>query len=303
VERQVIPARGAAVSTTRRLLSTQGTLTAVSRRGDEVRSFSFHAPDAETTADELRAALARAAQAREAPAPLQEGETDVVLAGGCAAVFFHEILSHPLEAGQESPLSGLEQARLAVPELEVRDDPTRLDLFGGYEQDDEGVSPRPVKLLDAGRLGNRLTDRAHAPRGSSNGHARRASPADGPLPRSSNVLVAPGHALADEMARRLSSGLWIDELEGGSVELASGRFRLHFPRARRVRRGRLADECGPGILAGEILPALKSIEAGLGREVRVYRALGFCARGGQVVPTQGAAPDVLVRRLSVRSVR
>jgi predicted Zn-dependent protease len=301
VARQVIPAHGAPASSNRRLISIEGALTAASRRGDEVRSFSFHAPDAETTPDELRVALARAAEPRGAPAPCGDGQTDVVLAGGCAALFFHEILSHPLEAGQGSPLSGLEQARVAVAELDVRDDATRLDLFGGYERDDEGVAPRPVKLLDMGRVAGILTDRAHAPRGASNGHARRAGPADAPLPRGANVLVAPGHAGTDEMARRLSSGFWIEDLDQGSVELASGRFRLHFPRARRVRRGRLADECGAGILAGEILPALKSIEAGLGREARPYRALGFCARAGQVVPVQGVAPDVLVRSLSVRS--
>jgi predicted Zn-dependent protease len=303
VFRQVVPAHGPASSSTRRLLSLEGTFTAASRRGDEVRAFSFHAPGSEATADELRAALARAAQPRETSAPLPEGETDVALAGGCAAVFFHEILSHPLEAGQESPLAGLEQARVAVPELEVRDDATRLDLFGGFEHDDEGVRPRSVKLLDAGHLAGRLTDRAHASPGTSNGHGRRAGPADLPLPRGSNVVVAPGHCNDDELARRLASGIWIEDLDGGSVELASGRFRLHFPRARRVRRGRLADESGAGWLAGEILPALKSIEGAVGHEVHPYRALGFCARGGQVVPVGGVAPAILVRGLAVRSPR
>ncbi len=301
VERLVIPARGGAAAASRRLLSLEGTFTAASRRGDERRNFSFHAPLADSTADELRAELTRAVEPRERPGSCGEGETDVVLAGGCAAVLFHEILSHPLEAGAESALSGLEQARLAAAELEVRDDPSRLDLFGGYERDDEGVAPRAVKLLDAGRLSGRLTDRSHGP-GLSNGHARRGGPEDFPLPRGANVLVAPGHATIEEMIRRLSSGLWIDEIDGGSVELASGRFRLRFPRARRVRRGRLADECGAGLLAGEILPVLRSIDPALGREARPYRALGWCARGGQVVPVQGSAPDLLVRRIAVRSL-
>ena len=299
IERRVIPARGAAAAASRRLLSLEGSFTAVSRRGDERRGFSFHAPLADSTADELRAALARAAEPRESANPCGQGETDVVLAGGCGAVLFHEILSHPLEAGAESPLSGLEQARLAAPEIEVRDDPTRLDLFGGYERDDEGTLPRAVKLLDAGRLSGRLTDRSHGP-GPSNGHARRAGPGDAPLPRGSNVLIAPGHSTAEEMVRRLSSGLWIDEVDGGSVELASGRFRLRFPRARRVRRGRMADECGAGLLSGEILAVLASVDPALGREAHPYRSLGWCAHGGQVVPVQGCAPDILVRRIAVR---
>lgn len=297
--RQVIPARGAAVAFGRRLLSLEGTFTAVSRRGDETRDFSFHAPVGESTFEELRVALNHAAEPRETATPCGEGEMDIVLAAGCAAMLFHEILSHPLEAGAESPLNGLEQARLAAAEVDIRDDATRLDLFGGYEQDDEGTVPRPVKLVDAGRLSGRLTDRTHGP-GPSNGHSRRAGPQDAPLPRGSNVVVAPGHSAAEEMTRRLSSGLWIEQIDGGSVELASGRFRLRFPRARRVRRARMADECGPGFLSGEILPILRSIDPGIGREVRSYRSLGWCSHGGRVVPVGGAAPDVLIRRFAVR---
>jgi len=301
IDRQLIPPRGAAASFSRRLLSLEGSFTAASRRGDETRRFAFHAPLADATGDELKSALARAAEPRDTANPCGDGETDAVLAGGCAAVLFHEILSHPLESGVESPLSGLEQARLAPSEVEVRDDPGRLDLFGGYERDDEGTAPRAVKLLDAGRLAGRMTDRSHGP-APSNGHSRRAGPEDAPLPRGSNVIVAPGPATSEEITRRLAAGLWIEEIDGGSVELASGRFRLRFPRARRVRRGRLADECGGGFLSGEILPVLSSIDPALGREQRPYRALGWCARGGLVVPIQGCAPDVLVRRLRVRAI-
>lgn len=301
VSRQIIPARGPASLSTRRLLSLDGTFVAASRRGDETRAFSFHAPDSAALPDELRAALTAAAEPRERPAPCGEGETDVVLAEGCAAVLFHEILSHALESEDPSPLSPLGEARLSVSDLDVRDDATRLDLFGGYEHDDEGIGPRPVKLLDTGRLAGRLTDRSRAAPGASNGHARRAGPADLPLVRGANIVVAAGHATSAEMARRLHSGLWIDRFDSGSIELSSGRFRLRFPRARRVRRGRLADECGAGVLAGEILAALRSVEAGLGRDVRPCRSLGWCSRGGQVVPVQGAAPEILLRKIAFRS--
>src|SRR5512143_1238082 len=207
--RQVIASRGAPPPCTRRLISIEGTFVAQSRRGDETRAFSFHAPDLETSGDELRAALALAAEPRDPRVPCLEGDADVVLSAGCGAVLFHEILSHPLESGAESPLADLEQARVTVPELEVRDDASRLDLFGGYERDDEGVRPRPVKLLDGGRVAGRLTDRAGAGSAGSNGHARRAGPADAPLVRGSNVVVSPGNATTEEMARRLNNGVWI----------------------------------------------------------------------------------------------
>jgi predicted Zn-dependent protease len=298
--RQIISAGGDAVTAARRLVSIEGEFTAASRRRDEARLFSLHTPDIEMAGDSVRAAFEEAAAPREKAVPCTAGEIGVVFAGGCAAILFHEILSHPGEAGAGSPLESLADARVAVSELTVRDEPGRLDLFGGYEADDEGTRPRPVRLLDAGRLAGRLTDRAHRGRSASTGHARRARPSDPPLPRGSNIVVAPGNVTEDEMARRLQTGLWIEQLRGGSVELSSGRFRLSFPRARRVRRGRLADEIGPGTIAGDILSVLKQIEGGLGRETRSCLSLGWCARDGQVIPVGGEAPAVLVRRLSLR---
>jgi predicted Zn-dependent protease len=102
------------------------------------------------------------------------------------------------------------------------------------------------------------------------------------------------------MTRRLQSGLWIEEFRGGSVDLAAGSFRLHFPRARRVRRGVLSDELGPGWIAGSLVDTLRRIEVA-SRRVRICRALGWCAREGQVVPVQGESPDVLIRRTAVEA--
>jgi TldD protein len=300
-ERSVVADAGRSGTSVRRLISLEGRFTAASRAGDEERVFSFHAPQSESVDDELKSELAAAASPRDRPVPAPPGETDVLLSGGSAAVFFHEVLGHPLEADAEtSPLRHLPDARVSVPDLEVLDDPRRLDLFGGYERDDEGVAPRAVRLVASGRLGGRITDRAHATAPGSTGHGRRSGPADAPRPRGANVVVSPGSADSDEMLRRLGSGLWIEAFSGGSVELASGTFRLRFPRARRVRRGRLSDELGGGILAGEILPALGGIEPVMGRDVRPCRSFGWCSRAGEVVPVGGESPDVLLRRLTVR---
>jgi len=301
-ERRVVADGGRSAVSARRLLSLEGRFVAASKAGDEERVFAFHAPATDAASEELRTALARAAEPRERPVPVPSGETDVVLAGGSAAVFFHEALGHPLEADAgPSPLKNLPNARVAATALDVADDPRRLDLFGGYEFDDEGTAPRGARLVTSGLLGGPLSDRAHGASSGSSGHGRRAAASEPPSPRGSNIVVAEGGADADEMLRRLNNGLWIEDLSGGSVEIASGTFRLRFPRARRVRRGRFADELGGGVLAGEILPALGGIEPVFGREARPCRTFGWCARGGQVVPVGGAAPEVIVRRLSVRA--
>jgi TldD protein len=301
-ERRVVSPGRPSAAWTRRLVSVDGRFTAASRPGDEERPFAFHAPDSESTADELRAALSAAGAPRDQAAPVPEGRLDVLLAEGCAAVLFHEILSHALEAGAGgSPLDALAGARVAVPELEVADDARRLDLFGGYEYDDEGTPPKPVKLLHVGTVSGRILDRAHAGSSGSTGHGRRSAATEPPLARGSNVVVSGGSATQEEMLRRLQSGLWIDQFGGGSVDLAAGTFRLHFPRARRVRRGALADELGPGWISGEMIETLHHIEPAFSRQVRACRALGWCARAGQVVPVGGASPDVLIRGAAIKA--
>jgi predicted Zn-dependent protease len=304
-ERRIVAPPAPVAVTRRRLVSLEGVLTAASRQGDEPRRLAFHAPDGDATADELKTVLAAAATPRDRPVAPPAGETDAALAAGSAAVLFHEILGHALEADAlASPLTAAAEKRVAVTELDVHDDPRRLDLFGGYERDDEGTAPRPVKLLHSGHVGSRLTDRSHT-RGPSSGsgstgHGRRAGAAEPPGCRTSNVVVPAGSATSEELARRLNEGLWIEEFLGGSVDLSAGTFRLRFARARRVRRGRFTEELGPGILAGRILDALRNVEPVLGREARACRSLGWCSRDGQVVPVQGEAPDILIRRLAVR---
>jgi predicted Zn-dependent protease len=306
-ERRIASARRPVAESARRLVSVEGVVVAASRLGDEERPFSFHAPDGGEIADALKAALVEAAAPRDRPIPVVAGEIDVVLANGSAAVLFHEILAHPLEADAErSPLTAAASASagpLTVTDLDVRDDPRRLDLVGGYERDDEGIAPRAVKLLLSGHVGARISDRSSGGRTGSSGHGRRAAASEPPQPRSSNVVVAAGSATSEELVRRLGDGLWIDEIQSGSVEPASGAFRLAFHRARRVRRGRFTDEIGPGFLHGEMLAALRRIEPVLGREAHVCRTLGWCARDGLVLPVQGEAPDLLVRKLSVRPAR
>ena len=68
-----------------------------------------------------------------------------------------------------------------------------------------------------------------------------------------------------------------------------------------MRRGALSDELGPGWIAGSLIDTLRRIEPVVSRRVRICRALGWCAREGQVVPVQGESPDVLIRRVAVEA--
>ena len=285
-------------------ISVHGEIQADTPAGPRWRGFNFHFPESDDgSLDELRQRLRSMIAPGLAPVAPTNGPADVLLDSGSAAFFFHETLSHPLEADAPvSRLGGLSKARLAPREIDVADEPARLDLFGGYPADDEGVPARKTPLLNAGHLAGSLrdrqrSDRLHPP----TGNGRRPGVFDHAAPRGSNLVVAPGGASDEEMLHRLGSGLRIEEFEGATVDVASGKFRLKFSGAQAVHRGRVTGAVGPGILEAEIVEALGQIDSLLGSRARPCRQLAWCAREGKAVPIGGEAPALIVRKLQVRA--
>jgi predicted Zn-dependent protease len=303
ITRAVVPAGRGAVQSRRVLLSIQGEVRTDTRGGPRWRRFHIHLPEDDQGAFEevrrLLRPLASSGPGRVAP---PAGVSDVLFDEGSAAVLFHEILSHPLEAdAPASRLAGLQRARVAPREVDVADEPARLDLFGGYPVDDEGTPGRRTPLLSAGHVAGPLRDRIRSDSlHPSTGNGRRAGVFEQVFPRGSNVVVGAGGASEEEMLHRLGSGLVVSEFEGGSVDPASGAFRLRFPSAQLVQRGRLAQALGPGYIDGDILEALSGLDSLLGARPHPCRALGWCSRDGSVLPVGGEAPAVIVRRLQVR---
>jgi len=283
-------------------LSLHGDFLADTRGGPRWRAFNFHLPESDDGAfEELRGRLRALAGGGGGPLAPTAGLADVMLDNGSAAFFFHEVLSHPMEAdAPASRLSNLVKARLCPREIEVADEPARLDLFGGYPVDDEGIPARRTALLSAGHLAGPLRDRLRSdPLHPSTGNGRRPSPFEHAAPRGSNLVVGPGGASEEEMLHRLATGIRIEEFDGGTVDPASGKFRLRFPAAQAVHRGRLGQTLGPGHLEGEIVEALSAVDSLLGSRAKPCRQLAWCAREGKVLPVGGEAPSVIVRRLQV----
>jgi TldD protein len=98
-------------------------------------------------------------------------------------------------AGQPSELEGRMGARVLPDSFEVVDDPTQKEwrgrpLFGSYEVDREGVTPKPLHLVEKGVLKNYFLTRQPV-RGfeGSNGHARIPGNFGAALATISNLFV------------------------------------------------------------------------------------------------------------------
>ena len=245
------------------------------------------------------AILAPSPAPHNAPRP---GRVTTLLAPAAATVFVHELLGHPLESDAllagGSPWAGSFGEQLLPLPLDLDDDPTRDDLPGGFSADDEGVPAAPRALLRGGELVGVLSDRAGgAAFGAGGGNARRASCHLPPRPRMSNlILSAPdGAPLPPRSAARLE----VVRFAAGTLEPRFGLLLLAVREAWELRRGERHRPVGGFTLVADARAARDGLLAA-GGVGEASAEPGWCGKDGDVVPTGGSAPWLLVDGLEIR---
>jgi predicted Zn-dependent protease len=234
-----------------------------------------------------------------APRP---GRVDVLLAPTAATVFVHELLGHPLESDAllagGSPWAGSFGETLLPLPLDLDDDPTRDDLPGAFTADDEGVPAAPRPLLRGGELVGALTDRAGgAAFGSGGGNARRASCHLPPRPRMSNLILgAPDGA---PVPPREEARLEVLRFAAGTLEPRFGLLLLAVREGWELRRGERHRPVGGFTLVADARAARDGLVAA-GGPAEASAEPGWCGKDGDVVPTGGVSPWLLVRGMEVR---
>ncbi|WP_240356869.1 MULTISPECIES: TldD/PmbA family protein [Myxococcus] len=229
--------------------------------------------------------------------------------GAASACFFHEVCGHPLEgdvvARGGSYLARRLGQRVAGPWLSVSDDPTDGHGALGFHWDDEGHAAQAVPLLNKGVVGSPLLDArsarllGHAP----NGHGRRVGFRHPPLPRMAHTRVEPHEGHLESVLAGVPHGLLVQHLTPRHMDLLSGDFSFYIVEAREVRDGRVGQRVSPGILAGNGLEALASIDA-VGADSRNLFATRGCRKLDHgALPVSFGQPAVRFRGLTVRPWR
>ncbi|HEY5999887.1 MAG TPA: TldD/PmbA family protein [bacterium] len=254
------------------------------------------------TLERIALAAARRALQMLGARPAPGGRMPVVLAAEAGGTMIHEAVGHGLEAdlAQEgfSVYTGKLGERIASPLVSVVDDPTYPGARGSYAVDDEGVPAARTLLVDRGVLRAFLYDRLTAAkdRRASNGHGRRQSYHQRPIPRMSNTMILPG---ADDPARILAdvgSGLLVKKMGGGQVNTVNGDFVFEVTEGYRIEGGEIAHPVRGATLVGNgpaVLLAIDRVGTDLGF------ALGTCGKDGQGVPVSDAQPTLRIPELTV----
>jgi hypothetical protein len=228
----------------------------------------------------------------------------VLFASGTAGVFLHEAVGHMAESDLAktgtSPLAELLGATVSTPGLEVIDDPTRTDLAGAFDFDDEGVRAVPVTLIRNGRFESFLCDREGG-RGlrCDAGRGRRAAWSRPPVARLSNLVIGAGTASPEELEGGLEHGLVVTRIGGATVDPVSHRIVLRVERGWEVRHGRRRRALAPCELTGNVLETLANIDPRIGADLTPDWRLGWCVKDGIPLPTGSEAPSLLVGQLEV----
>ncbi len=232
--------------------------------------------------------------ARSAPS----GRMPVLIKNEAGGTLIHEAIGHSLEAdavrqGISPVYAGAVGKKTASSAVTVIDDPTIPGKNGSYAFDDEGNPARRTVLIEKGILKTYLFDRKEALflKTESNGHGRRASFKDKPIPRMGITYLAGGEYDFDEMLKKAGKGILVKKMGGGQVNPANGDFVFEVREGYLIEGGSVGPLIRRATLAGngpELLKNIKYIGASVGWDN------GTCGKDGQGAPVSDGMPDTLL---------
>src|SRR2546422_5236939 len=282
---------------------------AIAREGAQIRTgyhslaetkgfelFDEHPPE-EVGKEAARIALVQIA-ARPAPA----GTFTVVLSSKAGGTMVHEACGHGLEGDfAEKALSiyaGKLGQRVASELVTVVDDGTLANKRGSTGMDDEGIPSSRVLLIDHGILKSYLHSRRTAGKlgHSPTGNGRRESYRHLPIPRMRNTMILPGDTPPEAIVAGVKEGIFVCQMGGGEVDIASGNFIFNVGEAYMIRDGKVAEPIRDATLIGngpEVLGSIDAVGSDLGFGV------GTCGTDGQRVPVADAQPTLRIPKIVV----
>jgi TldD protein len=232
------------------------------------------------------------------PAP---GEQPVVLGSRQSGVMIHEAVGHPLEADANRKKTSIMWDKMgkqvANPIVTIYDDPTIPYYRGSFNVDDEGTIPKKTLLIDRGTLVGYLQDRLSAKLMGMepNGHGRRASYRDVPIPRMANTVLGTGTATPEEIIGSVKKGFYAETYQGGQVS-DSGKFTFSVDMGYMVEDGKLTKPVKNATLIGTNVQILNEVEM-ISNDTAFF--LGTCGKDGQSAPVTAGTPTLKVRQMTV----
>lgn len=229
------------------------------------------------------------------------GDQPVVLGNKNSGVVIHEAVGHPFEADgvwkKTSIMWDRMGQKVASPLVTIYDDATIAEARGSLNIDDEGTATGRAMMVERGVLTGFLHDRLSARMlgATPNGHGRRMSFRNPPLPRMNNTYLAPGDTAPEEIIASVKKGFYAKSYEGGMVQ-GTGKFTFSVNLGYLIEDGKLTAPVKTATLIGTNLQMLNDVEM-VGSDLGTF--LGSCGKGGQFAPVTAGSPTFKVREMTV----
>lgn len=232
------------------------------------------------------------------------GEQPVVLGKNQSGVMIHEAVGHPLEADGAWKKTSIMWDKLgqlvANPLVTIYDDATIPNYRGSLGVDDEGVLTENVMLIEKGKLVGYLHDRlsARIMNVKPNGHGRRQTYQDPPIPRMNNTVLAPGNHTPEEIIASVKKGFFAESYEGGMVS-GTGKFTFSVSLGYLIEDGKITKPLKNATLIGTNVQIMKEVDM-IGNDMGFF--LGTCGKDGQSVPVTAGTPTLRIKNMTVGGV-
>lgn len=234
---------------------------------------------------------------------LVAGYYPAVVSNGSGGILLHEICGHPLELhsivnGQSIFKNNLNQ-RIASDRVNIVDNPLIKGEWGSSQYDDEGNGTASNTLIENGIVKNFLCDRfnSYLSNFQANGSARRESYRFPPTSRMSNTYLLPGESNPNEMLEGIERGIFIKEFTEGSIDVATGDFRVGIKEAYLIENGRVNKLLTNKLVLGNALETLLNLDL-IGNDFSFSKH--FCKGVSGRIPVSVGQPTVRYKLLNIR---
>ena len=152
-------------------------------------------------------------------------------------------------------------------------------------------------LIEMGKLVGYLHDRlsARVLGTQPNGHGRRMSFANVPIPRMGNTMLAPGDATPEDIIKSVKKGFYAHSFQGGQVE-DTGKFTFSVNLGFMIEDGKLTRPVKNATLVGTNLQILQEVEM-IANDTQMF--LGSCGKEGQWASVTAGTPTFKIRQMTV----
>ena len=308
-DRRILVANTEGLLATDRQLKTRMLISAYAQRGSELRS-GYYGPGAMAGLDfydnlDIEGAGRRAAEAAVTELRAKKcpgGMMTVVVDNGFGGLMFHEACGHSLEASSVakgmSEFSGKVGQQVASSCVTLIDDGSLPGQWGSIGMDDEGNPAQRNVLIENGILKGYLVDRYESRRMGlpATGSGRRQNYRFAPEARMTNTFIAPGTSTREEIISSVEKGLFVGNINGGSVNPVTGDFNFAVAQCWLIENGRLTEPVYGATLIGNGGDVLKQVDM-VGNNL--VHGQGYCYNTSGALFINAGQPTIRVKNILV----